>query len=154
LIPAPRIRTIDLRIRVLILLQKFFSNYFLKVHLHQSSQQKSLKKSQNSRNRCFFLPFLLVEGRIRVRIRTNNDRFGSGSPRNGTDPATQHWFKTHFFFRDFSFSHVTEAKAQQEAQAAAVKGTVNSSLCFLLSISYRNRRNVVVLNKCRIYVSF
>ena len=148
MIPAPRIRTIDLRIRVLILLQKFFSNYFLKVHLHQSSQQKSPKKSQNSRNRCFFC-LLLVEGRIRVRIRTNNDRFGSGSPRNGTDPATQHWFKTHFFFRDFSFSHVTEAKAQKEAQAAAVKGTVNSSLCFLLSISYRN---VVVFNKCRIYV--
>jgi hypothetical protein len=44
---------------------------------------------------------------------------------------------------------VTEAKAQKEAQAAAVKGTVNSSLCFLLSISYRN---VVVFNKCRIYV--
>jgi hypothetical protein len=43
----------------------FFASYFLKVRLHHSSN------SQNSRNKRFFLQFLLDEGRILIWIRSS-----------------------------------------------------------------------------------
>ncbi len=63
--------------------QSFFAFYFLKIHLHQFLKIKVKKNSQNSSSNQFFLLFLLIDGRIR--IRTNND--GSGGPKNiPTDP--------------------------------------------------------------------
>jgi hypothetical protein len=44
----------------------FVAFYFLKVHLHQASKIKS-KKSKNIVG-MVFLTFLLVDGRIRIRI--------------------------------------------------------------------------------------
>jgi hypothetical protein len=65
----------------------FFAYYFLKVHLHHSSKMKSLKKSQNSRNKYFsyyFSWFLLDAG-----------RFWNREAQKQTDtlnPDPEHWF--------------------------------------------------------------
>ncbi len=51
----------------------FYAYSFLKVHLHHSSKIKSHKKSQkDSRNQGFSSFFLLVNGRTRIWIHTNN----------------------------------------------------------------------------------
>jgi hypothetical protein len=38
-------------------ISKFYAYYFMKVHLHHSSQIKVIKKSQNSRNNMFLTSF-------------------------------------------------------------------------------------------------
>ncbi len=58
-------------------LLKFFVCYFLKVHLHHSSQNKSIKKSQNNRNHGFSYYFcLMIEGSESGSVSLTN---GSGS---------------------------------------------------------------------------
>jgi hypothetical protein len=64
----------------LIFLTSFFAYYFLKVHLHNFSKIESPKKSQNRRNRGFFLLFLLADKRIRIRIRIHTSKKQLNSP--------------------------------------------------------------------------
>ncbi len=62
---------------------KFYTCSFLKVHLHHSSKIKSHKKSKNIKIKGF-LHFLLVYGRIRIRVRTNKLRIRMRSSRPKT----------------------------------------------------------------------
>ncbi len=72
-----------------------WASYFLKVH--QSSKKKVEKKSYYSRNQKSrsFLPFFIVDWRIRIQIRIrpnygwSESRFGNVQIMTDTDP--QHW---------------------------------------------------------------
>ncbi len=79
-----RILRFDQRIRIRILLsssvtfkrptkKSFFPMFlcFLQVYLHHSSQKKIHKDVTKQQKSRFFFIFLLVDGRIRIRIRTN-----------------------------------------------------------------------------------
>jgi hypothetical protein len=60
---------------------KLFAYYFLKVHLQQASKIKRQKEVKNRiKQSKGFLTFLLVDGRIQIRIRINTNR--SGRPKN------------------------------------------------------------------------
>jgi hypothetical protein len=81
---SPRIRTTDLRIRILLFVSgcqdtKFFDYYFLKVpYIYNSLQRKKSRKETVEIK--VFLNFFVDKGRIQ--IRTNNDEYGYGRPKN------------------------------------------------------------------------
>ncbi len=61
----------------------FFAYYFLKVHLHHSSQKKVIKMSQNSRNQGFSCFFCLIMG---------GSESSFGRPKNFRIQDTASWF--------------------------------------------------------------
>ncbi len=75
--PDPAIFVIDLQVANKELILFYFSAYyFLKVHLHYSSEKKSQKESQNSRKQGFSYHFCMIEGSGSGSIPLTN---GSGS---------------------------------------------------------------------------
>ncbi len=74
--------------------KKFFAKYFLKVHLHHSSQIKSHKKSENRRNFCLMMKVSGSGSESGSVLRTNES--GSGKAQKLTYPTdphsdTEHW---------------------------------------------------------------
>ncbi len=76
---------------------------FLKVPLHHSSKIKSHKDVTKQQKSRFFFIFLLVDERIRIRIRTNNLRIQEDQKdqkhTDPTDPNPEHWLRLFFWNR-------------------------------------------------------
>jgi hypothetical protein len=75
---------------------KFFSKFFCLLLFEATFtsvfKDKKSKISSKIIETEVFLTFLLVDGRIQIRILTNDDGSGFGRPRKHMDPDPQRWF--------------------------------------------------------------